>query len=123
MDADKLLFTWNDFSIYGKGNDTYTLWYRGAEVNERTIPQEFKPYSAEWIGTLIIWLTNEGTLEGVPEAIGDILFALGTDLLSHYDMLTWWTCKGCGRKTFAVPDDDLVCVWCGTVPDADQDIS
>lgn len=113
MNAYKLIFSWYDFSIHSNGQDEYTLSYQGREASRRTIHTGAPVYSADWLGDLIIHLTDEAA--GVPDGQREILVGLGEDLLSNPEMLDWWVCTGCGRSTFLVPDDEAVCVWCGTV--------
>ena len=120
MDADKLIFMWSDFTIFDKGQNTYALHFQGQQVSERKVKEDaehYPPYSAFWIGDIIYHLVQDVEAEGVLRGRLDILEGLANDLLSGDEMLDTWTCKTCGRQSFAVPDDQLVCVWCGTVAD------
>ena len=41
------------------------------------------------------------------------LFALLYDLRTNNNLIDYWECEQCNKKSFAIPDEDLTCVWCG----------
>lgn len=73
--------------------------------------------SNQGVATLLGMIVDRHPEMGIVPS--DLLRALVKDIKENPEMLDWWDCGACGLRSFLVPNDEPICVWCGEVADVD----